>query len=268
DSKEKISETIEEEIPVEKDGAFTLKNVNGRVTVSSWDKPAVSIKAEKIMRYKTGSNGGFFRGNRRNFETDEEAHEFFEELEVEVSSKKDNVSVDAKFPRLSKYHADLCVSYEILVPANALVKVNTTNGKIVCKDLRGGLDLCTTNGAVEAKGVAGAIKAKSTNGGLDIQFSQPPSPGENVSCKTTNGSIKLTLPEASAFDLEASTVNGSLNVDFPVTIGPVSRGMSFSPKISGEVQGGGAQVKLKTINGSISVRKGKCETNVADVPEM
>ena len=72
---------------------------------------------------------------------------------------------------------------------------------------------------------------------------------DRIYLKTTNGSIKLRLPEDAKADVEASTVNGSIHTDFALTV----RGKILKRKLNGRINGGGGRVKLSTVNGSISI---------------
>jgi DUF4097 and DUF4098 domain-containing protein YvlB len=68
---------------------------------------------------------------------------------------------------------------------------------------------------------------------------------------TVNGSVNVTLPASLGAEVEASTVNGSIDSDFPLLV----HGKISPRKITGTIGSGGRELKLTTVNGSIRIRK-------------
>jgi len=52
-------------------------------------------------------------------------------------------------------------------------------------------------------------------------------------------------------DIEAGTVNGGIETDFPITV----RGRFMNRRMSGRVGSGGRTLEMETVNGSIRLRK-------------
>ncbi len=75
---------------------------------------------------------------------------------------------------------------------------------------------------------------------------------DKVSFSRVNGGITVTLPEKVSADLEATTVNGSVDSDFPNTV----RGRMQPQSLRGRLGDGGRTLSLTTVNGSIELRKG------------
>ena len=69
--------------------------------------------------------------------------------------------------------------------------------------------------------------------------------------RTTNGSVDVTLPAAAEFKLEATTTNGGIHTDFPITV----QGSFNSKELSGTVGGGGRELRVATTNGTIKLTK-------------
>ena len=68
--------------------------------------------------------------------------------------------------------------------------------------------------------------------------------------RTTNGGIVMSVPENYSAFIETGTVNGGVEVDFPVTVqGRITRQLSFN------VGSGGQTVKAMTTNGGVRIRK-------------
>jgi DUF4097 and DUF4098 domain-containing protein YvlB len=69
--------------------------------------------------------------------------------------------------------------------------------------------------------------------------------------KTTNGSVDVTLPTSAEFKLDATTTNGGIHADFPITV----LGSFNSKELSGTVGGGGRELKVVTTNETIKLMK-------------
>ena len=77
-------------------------------------------------------------------------------------------------------------------------------------------------------------------------------PGSRNSLRATNGSVRVRLPRDAAADVEAHTVNGSVECDFELGSGArVSR-----RNVEGRIGVGGARFELRTVNGSAHVDRG------------
>ena len=72
---------------------------------------------------------------------------------------------------------------------------------------------------------------------------------DEMSFKSTNGSIKLFLPADASVDIKARTTNGSINCELPIE----REDYSSKKKLSGSINKGGPPVYLKTTNGSIRI---------------
>jgi hypothetical protein len=161
------------------------------------------------------------------------------------------------------------VSYTISAPRRMDVDLRGTNSALKIGALEGRADLQTTNGSVTAEGTKGYVQAKATNG--RITLSRLEGGGEAVAtngkitaeflglgsqgCKlrSTNGGIRVALPEGARADLTASTTNGRITCDLPLSlVGEMSK-----RRMEGKINGGGPPIELRTTNGSIAVVKGE-----------
>jgi len=127
------------------------------------------------------------------------------------------------------------------------VHAETTNGTLEATNLRARLKGETTNGRILLEGVEGGIVAETTNG--SIQARGLDGWGEGIRLETTNGSIEVVLGAATG-DLIASNTNGTLDIQLPkaevVSLGKHEAHL----KIPGKRQ----RIELETTNGSIRVR--------------
>ena len=81
---------------------------------------------------------------------------------------------------------------------------------------------------------------------------------------TRSGDVDLALPADAKFDLRASTDRGEAHNDYgaPLTVGETNRGATI------QGSNGGAQVRLETGRGSVTVRKASASEDVTfpDIP--
>jgi DUF4097 and DUF4098 domain-containing protein YvlB len=202
---------------------------NGGVAVKGWDQNQVLVRA----RVQTGAP------------TAAEAEALGKQIRIETSGLK----IYASGPESRRdYHWD--VSYEVFVPRRADISVETHNGGISIADVNGRIDFSALNGGVVLKRVAGTVKGSTTNGGLVIELAGDRWEGETLDVSTTNGGINMSVPENYSAHLETGTVNGSISVDFPVTV----QGR-LTKQIALNLGSGGATVKAMTTNGGVHVKR-------------
>lgn len=202
---------------------------NGGVNVKGWDQNQVLIRA----RVQTGAP------------TQDEAIALGRQIRIETSGAK----IFASGPESRRnYHWD--VSYEVFVPRRADLSLETKNGGIAIADVNGRIDFSALNGGVVLKRVGGAVRGSTTNGGLVIELSGDRWDGENLDVSTTNGGIIMSVPENYSAHLQTGTVNGSVSVDFPVTVqGRITK------QIALDLGSGGAPVKAFTTNGGVHLKR-------------
>lgn len=150
----------------------------------------------------------------------------------------------------SLHRNDVRVEFEVAVPAGVVFNPATVNGGIRAEGLKGPVRARTVNGTVRVE-TTGWADARSVNGSLDVRMGSTAS-SDGLSFKTVNGSISVALPADASFDVDASTVSGSISTDFPLTIS----GRFINHHASGTIGGGGPELSLKTVNGSIGLQKG------------
>ncbi|HYE16248.1 MAG TPA: DUF4097 family beta strand repeat-containing protein, partial [Pyrinomonadaceae bacterium] len=70
--------------------------------------------------------------------------------------------------------------------------------------------------------------------------------------QTVNGAIDLSFPASLSADVHAETVNGEITSDFPLTV----TGRFSKRRLDGTIGGGGRELRLQTVNGSVQIRRG------------
>jgi len=240
-------EEFNKAVPLSAQGTFSLDNVNGSVTVTTWAEGKVEIKAVKSTK-KDAEN--------------------LAKVKIEVETTAASVTVKTIYPQHN--NTGVSVTYDVKVPegvnlgqvssVNGKVSVtgpfgkvsaSTVNGDIFAEKASGELSFSTTNGDIEALNVKGMIESTTVNGSIKLSVSAL----ENgVKVQTVNGGITLQLSPAEELnaDLKAETVNGSISLDFAVTLQGLSK---TKHALEGKFGKGGPQISLKTVNGSIHLIK-------------
>ncbi len=92
---------------------------------------------------------------------------------------------------------------------------------------------------------AGVVfRGHTVNGDVDVRRLE-----SNVYAGTVNGGITLEVPDGFGAELDARTVNGSFETDFPVTVS----GRFNWRRFHGVIGDGGRGLELSTVNGSIRI---------------
>jgi hypothetical protein len=142
------------------------------------------------------------------------------------------------------------VSYVLEVPRFSQLMLTTHNGGIAIEDFQGTVDLRAQNGGVSLRRVGGEIRGGTTNGGLTIDLDGDRWDGAGLDLQTTNGGVRVAIPEAYSAELETGTVHGRLRIDFPITVqGRLDR------HITTVLGGGGARVRATTTNGGVTITR-------------
>lgn len=146
------------------------------------------------------------------------------------------------------------VSYEIHVPRATNLKLTAYNGGIGISGVEGNLEFETHNGGVSVSDVAGNVKGRTTNGGLSVKLSGSSWKGSGLDVQTTNGGVSLSLPENYAARIETGTVNGGFKSDInALNIEQDEKGRPRNKRISTDLNGGGALIRVITTNGGIKI---------------
>jgi Putative adhesin len=142
------------------------------------------------------------------------------------------------------------VGFDVYVPRRTDLHLGTRNGGLHVEGVTGRLDLRTTNGGLHLTAVGGDVDAETMNGGIHVELTGRRWEGNGLVARTSNGGVDLLVPEDYSAELEAGTVNGGLEVDFPVTVqGKIGR------RITTTLGDGGPPVRVSTQNGGVRVRR-------------
>lgn len=156
-----------------------------------------------------------------------------EELQIEIVGEGDSLRVRSRYPHPRWLGGGGRVDYHVRVPRTARVSVENVNGR------------------VEIERVAAPVEASTVNGSVEVTLASVDPAGRNR-IHTTNGSVRLTLPSDAGAEVEARTVNGSVSCDFDLA-GP----SKTRRKLEGRIGAGGGRFDLATVNGSVTIDRGR-----------
>lgn len=142
---------------------------------------------------------------------------------------------------------DVEVDFQIRIPVGVKLVAQTVNGSIDANGIRADADVSTVNGKVEVAST-GAVSAHTVNGSIEAVMGRASWTG-TLGFGTVNGSITLRMPAGTNASVEGSTVNGSIDSDFPLMI---EANHSWGPRsFEGQIGQGGGKIEFETVNGSI-----------------
>jgi hypothetical protein len=203
---------------------------NGGIQVEGWSRNEIRLQA----KVQTWNERGASHGLRA------------EEIEIDT----DGETIHAEGPSHVKGGAGWSVSYRLRVPHDSDLELETMNGGIHLSDLFGRMRFRAVNGGLHLSQLGGDVQGRTTNGGLHIELDGDGWDGETLDVETSNGGVHLSVPEHYSARLVTGTVNGRLEVDFPITV----RG-EVAKRIDTTLGSGGPTVRAVTTNGGVIIRE-------------
>ena len=153
-------------------------------------------------------------------------------LLIEVDATADRVFVDTHYPNSRELssedrHGHSEDEYTLTVPRSALLDgIELVNGDLMVDGVEGGIGAQTVNGNVVVRGGDGEMEIETVNGRIEVVL---------------NGSA----------DISVETVNGSIRNDYGIE---VKKGKYVGSSMEGSVGGGGPELDIETVNGSVTIR--------------
>ncbi|HEX3558390.1 MAG TPA: DUF4097 family beta strand repeat-containing protein [Pyrinomonadaceae bacterium] len=188
-----------------------------------------------------------------------------DDVRIEVVQHGEGVTICAVYPNVEGQRANTCapgneghmstrdndtsVEFTVRVPAGVRFTGRTVNGKVEADNMSADVEATTVNGNVNVSTV-GLARAKTVNGSITAVMGRADWSDE-LEFKTVNGSIELSFPASLSAEVEAKTLNGQISTDFPLTV----QGTFGRRHLSGTIGGGGRELRLETVNGSVQIRR-------------
>lgn len=202
---------------------------NGGVEVIGWDGDSVVVHTLVVARATTENDA--------------------RDLAGQVTIVTTNGSIHAEGPA-NEHHASWSANFRVYVPRHSDLSLATVNGPVSVQGVTARIDMHAINGPVSLDHVGGDVHASAENGPLEIALVGSRWDGAGLDAETRNGPVELTMPEHYAAHLETGTVNGPMDIGFPVTV----QGSVNMHRLSLDIGGGGPVVRVVTTNGPVTVR--------------
>jgi DUF4097 and DUF4098 domain-containing protein YvlB len=149
------------------------------------------------------------------------------------------------------------------------LQVHTGSGNVHARDIAGAFTADAGSGDIQLEEKSsgdvrvhtgsGNIEARGVNGGLDLEAGSGDVIAEGAiangwNIRTGSGDVSLRLPTNAAFDLQAHTSSGTVDVNQPVTMVVQGNLERARRSVEGKVRGGGPTLMVRTGSGDISIR--------------
>ncbi|OFV97924.1 MAG: hypothetical protein A3H94_03435 [Acidobacteria bacterium RIFCSPLOWO2_02_FULL_60_20] len=263
------AETIKQNFPTSANPSFLLHNHTGKISIEGWDQHAIDIQGEPASNVM--------------------------EVIIMGGEQKVSVQVHPKRERFTPKEARL--DFEIRVPRQAIVRVDSERGDIVVKNLAGSITIegvstpvalsqmkghitvRTVDGPILIQSAEGSINADSISG--DLRFVQVN--GSELVANTNSGAIRyegdfgdggtyvlnnysspidIFASAKASFDLTARAVMGLIESSLsfrPTPLGNPFRRLSPNKFLQGRFNSGESTVRVTSYSGTIRVRGPRSE---------
>ncbi|HEY4303568.1 MAG TPA: DUF4097 family beta strand repeat-containing protein [Gemmatimonadaceae bacterium] len=203
---------------------------NGGINVHGWDRGDIQV----LAMIQSNAN------------TEAEARDIAKGVNVVASGGE----IHADGPSTGRRES-WSVSYDIYVPRQTDLTLTANNGGVSIESVTSRISAETENGGLSLNDVHGDVQGRTVNGGISAELTGDRWIGGGLDLRTSNGGVRLTIPSNYSATLESGTVNGSLNVDFPMTV----QGRIESKQFTTQLGAGGATVRATTTNGGVTIRR-------------
>lgn len=175
---------------------------------------------------------------------DAKAH--LKELEVRVSDRQDEISVQTLQPD-DTHGRNYVVVYHLRIPQAWKLSLGHVNGAVTIDSLNNDVSVKLVNGDVQVREMYGNLTAEVINGQVTGNLTLP----LQGTCKasTVNGLITLSIPRTTTAEFSAAVTNGNIHV----TNLALNNMVSTPQSLRGKLGNGQGTISLSTVNGNISV---------------
>jgi hypothetical protein len=216
-------------VPLDAKGRFSLDTYKGSIHIAAWDQPRAEISA------RIEAEPGW-----RSMPV--------EDVEIRVDALSSDVRVKTEYLRHVFDDGNLpLVHYTIHIPRGASLRVKDYKSDSEISGVQGEIEFDTYKGTAHIEGIQNALTLETYKGNIRAIFTQF---AQNSRMNTYKGTIDVSLPRASAFDLHSTTHRGALDCDFPRTI-HATRDLR---SMDGAVNGGGPLLRVSSYRGNIRLR--------------
>jgi len=233
-----------------KPGILEVNQIYGGITVTGYDGNEVIIVARQKKMHRTEPMKNGLRRIQNN------------SMALEVEEADNHVEVVSK-----NWGSDgrAVLNLEVQVPRNFNLKLkNINDGATHVEQVRGDLEISNINHDITLMDVSGSAVVDSINGTIKAVFNAVSSDNQ-LAFTSFNEDVDITLPAAVKADFKLQTEYGEIytgfDIDFSATAPQIKREKgsgSYKVKlekwVSGQANGGGAGIVLKSHSGDLIIR--------------
>ncbi|HEY7290445.1 MAG TPA: DUF4097 family beta strand repeat-containing protein [Vicinamibacterales bacterium] len=229
----------------------TLSTKDGAIEIRPWDKSEVEVVVEK-------------RGGDKSSVAD---------IAVNASQNDNHISIQVDWPKHNGLSFGFSKSAKLIVsvPRNSdviaksgdgsidverlagRIELRSGDGSIKARDLEGDVNVQTGDGSIAVDGKFTALRAHTGDGSVTIRAVQGSGASGDWDVTTGDGSVTLELPDDFNGELDAHTGDGRVNIN-DLKLSEVS-GELRRNSVRGRLGSGGRQVRVRTGDGSITLRR-------------
>ncbi len=235
-------------------GLLKVNLLQGNVTIKAYAGKDVVIQSKTRTGRRDRRQPAEFQGLKR-----------LEAVASGLSIEEENNVMSVGSSRMSN-----SIDLEIQVPARTNLKIGLMNGdELIVLGVDGDIDVTNNNGDVTLTDVAGTVLAHSMNGKVLATLKRV-TPQKPMSFTSMNGNVDVTLPPDTKANLKLRSENGDVWTDFDVQVKPNAPAtvedsrrsggrfrINVDRNVLGAINGGGPDFELRTMNGSVYIRKTK-----------
>lgn len=253
-------ETIEKTFQVPDQARLSVSNIRGSITIRPGDANMIQVTAVKR---------GSFDSGRYTIEISQDSDE---SVRVETRSNESMFGFLSHPPK---------VDYTLQVPQGVQVYASGISSALNVKDLTGEFRLKTVSGEINVADLSGTFKFNVVSGDITgsrmtgtleleavsgrvrmMESNFPTADASTVSgdlvlqtsistgpyhFSSVSGSVRMLVPADTRCNAELNSVSGSIRSSLPATTTRSGHGSKIA-----QIQGGGAEVRLKSVSGGLS----------------
>jgi len=126
-------------------------------------------------------------------------------------------------------------------------RLDSSGGSVVARNIQGDIDAGSSGGGVRIEEAHGEVVADSSGGPVRVGFAAGNARGGDIG--SSGGGVHVWVDSKVGLDIDAHSSGGGIDCDLPVTI----RGRVSRDSLKGQLNGGGAVLKLRSSGGGIDI---------------
>lgn len=224
------TETFEE--PFREGDLLDLRNISGRVAISSWDREEAEIVARKVGPSRAA----------------------LQEVRVEINRSPRGLQVRTRYPQQRRRWGRRygSVHYSIRLPERADLRIESIHGPVEVTGISGEVEAQTVNGSLRLTGQRGSVNAKTVNGRIECELDSFRE-GDKHSFRTVNGRVQVSLAPDASGRVDARAINGRVILDLD-DLEHLDTPSRRSKRV--QIGEGGGECQVRTVNGTIHITDG------------